>query len=106
MGPTRLELQSQVPPDPCPCCASHEEHSGFGEMLKDDTEKSHQDMDHIHWRPSGLVSCAKHSVAISRTKTRSNPSVQAIAMKVKEGSKRRRQGPSKAEEKKKVMKVT
>jgi hypothetical protein len=71
-------------------------HNGFGDMLEDDLEKSHQDMDRIHRRLAGLGSCAKRSEAISRKmKTQSTPAVVAITDDVNQGSKRKMSGPSK-----------
>ena len=53
------------------------EYNGFGEMLEDDLEKSHQDMDRIHRRIAGLSSCKKRAHAISRKmKVKINGDVQ------------------------------
>ena len=53
------------------------EYNGFGEMLEDNLEKSHQDMDRIHRQIAGLGSRKKRVHAISRKmKVKSNGDVQ------------------------------
>jgi hypothetical protein len=64
-------------------------HNGFGDMLEDDLEKSHQDMDRIHRILAGLGSCMKRAHAISRKlKTKSKPAVVAMTEEVNQRSKR------------------
>jgi hypothetical protein len=75
------------------------QHKGFGEMLEDDLEKSHQDMDRIHRRLAGLGSCSKRADAISRREsTRSTPAVQATLEGVNTRNTRTRSQPSAAQQ--------
>ena len=53
------------------------EYNGFGDILEDNLEKSHQDMDRIHRRIAGLSLCKKRAHAISRKmKVKINVDVQ------------------------------
>ena len=69
------------------------EYNGFGEMLEDDLEKSHQDMDRIHRQIAGLSSCKKRAHAIyCKIKVKSNGDVQKEVDGVMLRSKRKRTG--------------
>ena len=69
------------------------EYIGFGEMFKDNLEKSHQYMDQIHRRIAGLSLCKKLAHAISRKmKVKSNGDVQKEVDGVMSRSKRKRTG--------------
>ena len=99
----QLDLSYTPKFHPCYAVPLMKKHSGFHEMLEDDIEKSHQDIDHIHWRLTQLGCCAKYAISISRRiKTRSNPSVQTVATKANEGSKRRQQGHPKQRRRRKL----
>ena len=83
-----------------------QKYNGFGEMLEDDLEKSHQDMDRLHRRIAGLGSCDKQAQSISRKqKVRGNADVQAFVVGVQLRAKRKRKEPSRSEERKKVAKA-
>ena len=69
------------------------EYNGFGEMLGDDLEKSHQDMDRIHRQIVGLSLCKKRAHTISRKmKVKRNGDVQKEVDGVMSRSKRKRTG--------------
>ena len=69
------------------------EYNGFGEMLEEYPEKSHQYMDRIHRQIAGLGSCKKRVHTISRKmRVKNNGDVQKEVDGVISRSKRKRTG--------------
>ena len=81
-------------------------YNGFGEMLEDDLEKSHQDMDRIHRRTASLGSAKLRAQTISRKEHVKNVhDVQVELRGVLSRSKRNMSVPSKAYGRKKSARV-
>ena len=69
------------------------EYNGFGEMLENDLEKIHIDMDRIHRQIAGLRLCKKRVHTIScKIKVKRNGDVQKEVDGVMSQSKRNRTG--------------
>lgn len=64
-------------------------YKGIGELLEDDLEKSHQDMDRLHRRIAGLGSCAKRAESLMHYQKAANrKDVKAAMEEVSKNSKR------------------
>eukprot|EP00957_Ditylum_brightwellii_P205756 15345241-Ditylum_brightwellii.AAC.1 len=68
---------------------------GFGNMLEDDLEKSHQDMDQFHQRNARLGNSFLHAISYSHSKKTVNDNcVQAAIKDIKERTTKKRKTPT------------
>jgi len=68
-------------------------YNGFGELLEDFIEQSHQTMNRLHTRLAGLGNCSRRALSMSRyNKRASNPNV-IKAMEEVRAARTRKKGP-------------